>query len=117
MGLDFSGSEVHFSYGGFARFRCVIARKAGLNLDHMIGFGGATKWDSFKDPIKYLLNHSDCDGKITAKQCALCGPRLLEIAEMDDPDPEWKEWIQPSAKQLGDDMIHCGQFGEPLEFC
>jgi len=69
MGLNFSistrSSNAAWSYSGFGNFRRKLAEEIRIDLNAMEGFGGKTKWDTVKDPIKYLLNHSDCDGHLT----------------------------------------------------
>ena len=84
MGLRIG--KATWSYSGFNNFRARLARKIEINLDQMIGFGGATKWPR-KDIIEHLLNHSDCDGIITPNVCIKLAPRLKElINDWDDKD-------------------------------
>lgn len=81
MGVDFSHCDAHWSYSGFNFFRTKIAKDIGIDLKSMIGYGGDTIWDTKlkKDPIYFLLWHSDCDGHITPKRCAKLAPRLKDI--------------------------------------
>ena len=88
MGIDFTHKKIkdneetaHWSYGGFNRFREKLAKEVGIaNLNEMDGWKTDTgnhlgkyiegiSWSKIKHPIKYLLNHSDCDGQISAKRC------------------------------------------------
>ena len=115
MGIDFSHGEAHWSYSGFNRFRVKLAAEAGIALNCMesfawnyntnspyasinlwnesksdyIGRQPVIKWKTIKDPIKYLLNHSDCDGKLTVTECKKIVPRLRQLVEnWDDLDGE-----------------------------
>ena len=42
---------------------------------------GTIKWDTIKDDLKYLLNHSDCDGHITPLRCKKIADRLSSLLE------------------------------------
>jgi hypothetical protein len=92
----------------------MLAKEVGIDLDSMEGFGGSVKWSTLpKDPIHFLLNHSDCDGHITAKRCAKIAPRLLELVA------KWPDDIydKTQALLLAEGMKACAQKGKPLEFC
>ena len=78
MGLDFSHSQAHFSYGGFHQYRIEIGKLVGVNYDNPT----PQEWEKLTksdDPIKYLLDHSDCDGYITPARCEKLAVRLKEI--------------------------------------
>lgn len=87
MGLDFSHADAHWSYGGFMRFRERLAGEAGITLRDMAGFatmadnGKQLPWDAIDDPIKSLLNHSDCDGDLSPDECKEVAPRLRELVK------------------------------------
>lgn len=79
----------------------------------MQGFGGEGKWEDVRDGIKYLLNHSDCEGFLTPMEMRKIYPRLLEIAKAwpdDHPDKE-------QAIQLAKDMKKLASKGQQLIFC
>lgn len=116
MGLDIivedsEGNELSSfrasSYSGFNEFREILAKEVGIKLRKMIGFDGLKEWE--KDtPFLELLNHSDCDGKLTFTECK----RLLKdfkgyfnkldkrrriIAKLENSEESWflskmKEW-------------------------
>ncbi|MCK9570870.1 hypothetical protein M0R72_18110 [Candidatus Pacearchaeota archaeon] len=128
MGLDFhieSNKELHagWSYSGFMKYRRKLANEIGLVLNDMIGFGGDEEWPDAKDePLVHLLDHSDCDGELTADQCRELLPRLKEIVD------EWKERtpanmgfayerydIQQS-EELCNMLEYCAEHGESLLF-
>lgn len=93
MGLDTTHDCWHGAYSAFMRWRQKIAEVAGLPpLMLMDGFyrdgalrsgnGGNTyaieeceqslpiKWEALRpSPLHILLNHSDCDGSISANDC------------------------------------------------
>jgi len=68
-----------WGYGSFAEFRRRLALQVGIELDRMEGFGGTRPWSEVEDPIRLLLNHSDCDGELNAEACAIIEPRLREL--------------------------------------
>jgi hypothetical protein len=115
MGLDFVGAEARWSYGGFNRFRARLATEIGIELSRMKGFGGVRPWSTVRDRLKPLLNHSDCDGLITAKQCAKVAPRLREIVS------KWKgielEYDKQQALLLAEGMERCARQSVSLIFC
>ncbi len=110
MGLDFTISDAHWSYGGFMRFRMRLAQEIGINLNTMQGFGGTISWEKIKDPIKYFLHHSDCDGSMSVKQCYETGKRLRELVK----DWDKNDYDKQQALELAKDMISTE---EPCEFC
>ena len=125
MGLDFDNAEAHWAYSGFFRFRQRLAAAIGImNLEQMENFGpmfeqqGPNRplvpWDKWLgDPIVDLINHSDCDGKLSAKQCAKIAPRLREIiAPWSDDDHDKRQ-----ATNLAEGMDWCADNTKPLGFC
>lgn len=86
MGLDFrigttQYSNAHWSYSGFHRFRTRIAESIGIKLEVMEGYAGlrGMPWNMINNPLKYLLNHSDCDGTIGYKTLEKVMPALQEV--------------------------------------
>lgn len=111
MGLAFKGSNVQFAYSGFNAFRRLLAAEIGIDLDKMEGFDGTRSWSKITDPIVPLLNHSDCEGKIPARQCATIAPRLRElVADWDD------SFYRAAALELAEDMERLGVDKLPLIF-
>src|SRR6266704_3253374 len=84
MGLDTSHGCWHGAYSAFQRWRGTLMRVAyQRDIMSMQGFGGKTPWSSLgKDPLIVLLNHSDCDGIIKAKDCAPLADRLENLSRM-----------------------------------
>ena len=83
MGLDTSHDCWHGAYSAFHRYRTMLAKCIGMHLDDMTGFGGLTPWpDATKEPLVYLLNHSDCDGEIASEHCAAIADRLETLIPM-----------------------------------
>lgn len=112
MGLDFSHSDAHWSYGGFHRFRTLIASSIGISLNNMQGFkDNGLPWSSIKDPLRDFLYHSDCDGELSPTQCSLIGKRLVEVCS------NWEDCFDKEmGLKLGNDMIECGKNKQTLEF-
>lgn len=78
MGLNTSFGAWDGAYSSFHTWRRIIAKKAGLNLDEMLGFGGEKEFDSNHN-LTPLLNHSDCDGELTVAECKKVKAGLEEI--------------------------------------
>lgn len=123
MGIDFSHCDSHWSYYGFHWFRVRLAKEIGIDLEKMEGFedlrsmstGSFEKgmsWKGIKDPIKCLLNHSDCDGRISAKKCAVIYPRLLELIK-DWPDDDYDK---KQALELAEGMKEAAESNQALMF-
>ncbi len=89
MGLDTSHNAWHGPYSSFMRFRELLAKQIGFNLREMEGFSdtthtihGTKKWaDLPADDLHILLDHSDCDGEISASDCLKIAVRLEEVAQ------------------------------------
>ncbi len=132
MGIDFTYKKrkenekmPHWSYSGFNRFREKIANELGINIREMEGWGridftdeqhtefnkNAKKWKNVQNPIKYLLNHSDCDGQISAKRCGKIA-EIIDKAVIDWDDDYDKE----SGKLLAKAMRTCFLKNTPLIF-
>lgn len=123
MGINFSHGDAHWAYSGFNRFREKLAAEIGITLEDMEGFqsysahlkGEQAKnisWDTVTDPIKPLLNHSDCDGELTPEECRAIYPRLRElVANWDDND-----YDKHQALELADGMVFAATENKPLVF-
>jgi hypothetical protein len=112
MGLDFQGSDAHWSYGGFHRFRLRLSAAIDLDFEGFCEGKPATEANA-KDPIFPLLNHSDCDGDLSPEDCATVAPRLREMVA---PWPE-DDYDKHQALLLAEGMEECAKNGESLEFC
>lgn len=121
MGLDFAGWKdsawddcPHWSYSGFMRFRERLADAIGLKLENtMIGFGGEQPWPDTKDPLLWLLDHSDCDGDLSPAQCRKLAPRLREIVSSWPND----DYDRVQAELLSRAMELCAEQKRKLIFC
>lgn len=116
MGLDFSHGEAHWAYSGFNRFRERLGEIIGIDLRKMQGFTeppeAGISWDTVNDPIKDLLNHSDCDDELTPAQCAVIAPRLKEMVK----DWEDTDYDKQQALELVQGMEDAIAGQENLEF-
>lgn len=120
MGLGFSHSKAHWSYNGFNGFRHRLAKEIGLNLDDMQGYSRsnhAKSWDEIEDPIKDLLNHSDCEDDLTSEQCRTIAPRLRELVASWDDDDFIYSCDKQHALLLADGMEKAAAQNENLIFC
>lgn len=113
MGLDFKDSEARWSYSGFNAFRDRLAREIGIELKGMYGHGGILSWKNVTDAIVPLLDHSDCEGELSAKECKAVAPRLLELIR------DWPEhdYDRVMATILAKDMQKLARKNKPLVFC
>jgi hypothetical protein len=112
------GVGAQWSYSGFNSFRQRLAADIGIDLTQMDGFGGEQRsWDTVNDPLKDLLNHSDCDGHLTAEQCAVIGPRLKELAEKWDENEGIMFHDKPNALKLAVGMEAAATHKYLLMFC
>jgi hypothetical protein len=116
MGLDFmigrdvKDCEAHWSYSGFHEFRIRLANAAGMVLF-------STHGQEVTDPIEHLLNHSDCEGDLSPKQCRECAPRLRELLEKFNKE-DWAEgYDYDSGIALAEGMEFCAENNETLIFC
>lgn len=114
MGLDLYSrdGEKHAgcAYSSFNRFREKLALEININLKEMSGYESLSEtptglnWDTVTDDLKILFNHSDCDGKLTARECKLIYPRVRDLTK------DWNEEYRDFRYFLSD-------FLELLEYC
>jgi hypothetical protein len=129
MGLDFCkrtkencekeldpDNDPHWSYGGFDRFRRHIAKSIGIDLDVMLGFGGDRSWEN-KNPVEMLLNHSDCDGELSSKECEEIAPELEKIILTWKEESKEEEYDITVGLLLVAAMRECVREGADLIFC
>ena len=105
----------HWSYSGFNRFRARLGKMIGIELRQMVGFGSdsTTPWDTVRDPIALLLNHSDCDGVLLPEECALVAPRLRELLSTLDAT----DYDVEHGTLLAQAMEDCVEHNFILQFC
>lgn len=132
MGLDTTHDCWHGSYSAFHRWRCGIAKAAGIPLDLMEGYwinlgmpkGSSSqrlplKWESLKpDILHVLLDHSDSEGEIAAKHCGPLADRLEELLPLLPEGSggghigDWREKTQ----RFIDGLRLAASQGEPVGF-
>lgn len=91
MGLGTSHDCWHGAYSSFGKWRRLVAEAAGLPpLEMMAGFGKPhISWECLKEtPLLCLLNHSDCDGKITWPECGPLADALEALPDLPDDDED-----------------------------
>jgi hypothetical protein len=113
MGLNFKGSDASWSYSGFNEFRRRLGNEIGIDLKKMAGFGGVIPWNTIKDPLVPFLNHSDCEGHLSAGKLKRIVPRLQEIINKWDRG----DWDRARTQSLIQRMEECIEEGIPLIFC
>lgn len=78
------------------------------------------KWSTLKpDPLHILLNHSDCDGEISAADCGPIADRLEqllpELAKLPDDNGHIGSWVEKTQKFI-DGLRLAATEGEPVKF-
>lgn len=134
MGLDTTHNAWHGPYSSFNDWRTWIASKAGITLSEMEGFGdrdysnpnrkfGTIKWNTIKDDLKHLLNHSDCEGHIAPTRCKKIADRLTTLMEgqnipasFNDAFLEKDGYMWYKTKQFRDGCLEAFKLKEKLEF-
>jgi hypothetical protein len=127
MGLDFSHTEAHWSYGGFDRFRQALAKHEGFNLNEMHGFCAPWRgddpeahpnrsWDEIATPLKPLLDHSDCEDDLSPEECAQIAPRLREVIDAIWPEGS-DSYDRAHGLMLAEGLELAASEGERFEFC
>ncbi len=123
MGLDVSHGCWHGSYGAFGAWREWLARRAGFSLHEMEGFGGFLEWNR-GDNLTILLDHSDCDGEILAKDCAPLAERLQELLPNEiervthvlSGEEEEEDWKVEALQQFIEGLRLADEYKEDVEF-
>jgi len=69
MGLDITHDCWHGPYSKFMRFRRSLCLQINIDIDMFSDYGGNGKSsESLDHDIMPLINHSDCDGRLTVKE-------------------------------------------------
>jgi len=89
VGLDTTYGCFSGSYASFMRFRTKLCEVAGYGqLNRRVGYGGFENgaefsghipWPDNNDALIVLLDHSDCDGEISHKDCKPLADRLVDL--------------------------------------
>jgi len=71
MGLDTTYDCWNGPYSSFNRFRYSLGHQVNINLDDYSGYnkGGKKDLNDIDHELMPLFNHSDCDGRLTVKEC------------------------------------------------
>lgn len=83
MGLDTSHNCWHGPYSSFNRFRYSLGYQIGIDLDDYIGYNenGTKDLSKIEHELMPLFNHSDCDGRLTIKECKSIAKGLNKVLE------------------------------------
>ena len=83
MGLETSHDCWNGSYSSFNRFRYSLGHQIGIDLDDYIGYNekGTKDLSKIDHELMPLFNHSDCDGRLTIKECKSIVKGLNSILE------------------------------------
>lgn len=114
MGLDTTHNCWHGPYSRFNSFRTELAKAIGVNLMEMEGFGGIVKFTSNEEePLNILLNHSDCDGKISHKETLPLADRMREIVVQ---GLVAEGWVKERMVQFINGLKDAHKAGEDVDF-
>lgn len=119
MGLDTTHGCWQGPYSSFNYFRRLLGRQIGIELDTFQGFGGIRPWATLTHDIKPLLNHSDCDGKLTVPQCRKIAKGLDKVLNNLNPDlikPEEVEYFKTKIIQFRDGCLDAVSKNEQVGF-
>lgn len=108
MGLDTTHDCWHGPYSSFNRFRFDLAKQIDINLYRYMGYNdnGILKLDSIKHDIMPLLNHSDCDGKLTIRECRRIVKGLNSILENLNENIEFYDIFKEKIIQFRDGCLN-----------
>ena len=83
MGLNTTYNCWEGPYSSFNRFRYSLGHQIGINLDEYLGYNetGTKKLNEINHELMPLFNHSDCDGRLTVKECKSIVKGLNNILE------------------------------------
>jgi len=113
MGLNFSHGDARWAYSEFKYFRRKLAKEIGIFLELMDGYTSfGISWDEVEDPIKPLLDHSDCEGALTPEECKSIAPRLMELIKNWEDDDD-----KLQALMMANGMLLAAHAGENFRFC
>ena len=121
MGLDTTHDCFHGPYSDFMRWRIqlhhVITGEAATR-DALTGAWYSGLYEDHSMPINVLMDHSDCDGLITAEQCLPLGLALLELIPRLPADDalEYELSTQGVAFKFAQGLFNAASKGESVEF-
>lgn len=139
MGLDTSHDAWHGSYLGFSKWRSMLAVAAGIIRPGDLLFPRSAYDDKFmndtpidwelidqdtdymgnwtnkpRDPLFYLLAHSDCDGVIKPEHMIPLAQRLEEFA--DDVDDNYGAFGFRPTRRFIDGLVRAHKANEEIDF-
>jgi hypothetical protein len=118
MGLDTSYDCFTGAYSSFNRFRARICETAGLgNIYDYLGYGGNKPYPvNQEEPLMILIDHSDCDGEISAEDCKPLQNALIELRKKTDPDNPDDEEFRHRLTQFIDGLEDAIKHKDSVEF-
>lgn len=118
MGLDTTHDCWHGPYSAFMRWRIALndlIRHNGRNREDLELAWTQGFYGDQSVPINVLMNHSDCDGRIAAKDC---GPLADALQSLLDQLPERALYddIRPATARFIAGLRSAASKGEDVEF-
>ena len=115
--------EGWYGFGAYKNLSYAFTARCGGNeedIPTLVAFSEASlpiKWECLKpDPLLYLLNHSDCDGEITAKRSSRIADRLEELLLLWPEDTDMSKRLKLITVQFIKGCREAAAEGKPLLF-
>ncbi len=122
MGLDTTHGCWHGPYSMFMAWRvdlhCLL-RDWSVGLDARKSLEDAWSHGDYDDqsvPINVLMNHSDCDGEIAAKDCAPLADALQALMDKKMPERATYDTIRPATQRFITGLRNAAALNEDVEF-
>lgn len=118
MGLDTTHGCWSGPYSAFNRFRYSLAYQIGINLDEYAGYNdlGVKNLSDIKHPLMPLFNHSDCDGRLTVKECKSIVKGLNNVLENFTENEKYDFDFKEKIKQFRDGCEHAISLKQMVKF-
>lgn len=118
MGLDTTHGCWSGPYSSFNRFRYSLGQQIGINLDDYLGYGGGGTKDleDIKHNIMPLLNHSDCEGRLTVKEARKIAKGLQEILDNFNEDIPADHYFKNKIETFRDGCLFAVSKKEMIHF-
>lgn len=119
MALDTTHDCFHGAYSTFNRFRYSLAEQIGINLDDYHGYSGENptkQLDEIEHDLMPLFNHSDCDGRLTIKECKRIVSGLNDVLENFDESKDFDFDFKSRIIQFRDGCISAIEKKQMVKF-
>ena len=118
MGLDTSHDAWHGPYSSFNEFRVAIHAALGgaPTTQDLSDAWEAGRYNDQSVPINVLMNHSDCDGEIAAKDCGPLADAMEALLPKLSNAPDEYLSVRSKAKRFIVGLRDAAEANEPVDF-